>query len=225
MMKEDYKRTLSLCFLKVTMPKKDSDLDEKKETTKDFKEMIGLMEQLLSSFKSIHSHKIRKKILGQDIISLEYLIYEHEIYFYVVAPKHYKNLIEKQINGFYPDAIVEESLEPNIFAGKKYYEGAYMYTKKPFAYPIRTYQKLESDPINNITNAFSKLEEDESAVLQILIKPINDDWQHKSSKISSKIMSGKERGFFLNPITLMSDLLGGLMGEKNEENQNSMYRG
>jgi hypothetical protein len=38
--KNNYKKTLNLCFLKVTMPKKDSDLDEKKETTKDFKEMI-----------------------------------------------------------------------------------------------------------------------------------------------------------------------------------------
>jgi hypothetical protein len=47
---------------------------------------------------------------------------------------------------------------------------------------------LESDPINNITNAFSKLEEDESAVLQILLKPIDDDWQHKSAHISAKIL-------------------------------------
>jgi len=52
--KSDYKRTLNLTFLKVTLPKKDSDLDEKKETTKDFKEMIGLMEQLFSSLKAIH---------------------------------------------------------------------------------------------------------------------------------------------------------------------------
>jgi len=61
--KSNYKRTLDLTFLKVTLPKKDSDLDEKKETTKDFKEMIGLMEQLFSSLKSIYSKKILKKIL------------------------------------------------------------------------------------------------------------------------------------------------------------------
>jgi hypothetical protein len=54
---------LELSFLKITMPKKDSDLDEKKETTKDFKEMIGLMEQLLASLKSIYSTKFIKKIL------------------------------------------------------------------------------------------------------------------------------------------------------------------
>ena len=202
-MKVNYKRTLSLCFLKVTMPKKDTDFDDKKETTKDFKEMIGIMEQLFASFKSMYSHKIRKKITGQDLISFEYLVYENEIHFFVIVPKHYKNLVEKQINGFYPDAIVEESLEPNIFAGKKYYDGCYMYAKKHFAYPIKSYQKLESDPINAITNAFSKLEEDEAAALQILVRPIDDHWQHRSAKISSKIMSGKEKFFLLNPLRIL----------------------
>jgi uncharacterized membrane-anchored protein YhcB (DUF1043 family) len=47
----------------VTMPKKNSDLDEKQETQKDFKETAALMEQLLASLKSIYSTKIKKKIL------------------------------------------------------------------------------------------------------------------------------------------------------------------
>jgi uncharacterized protein YneF (UPF0154 family) len=96
--KVDYKRTLNLAFLKITLPKKNSDLDEKKETTKDFKEMIGLMEQLFSSLKSIYSRKILKRILGQDLLSFEYIAHESEILFYVVIPKNYKYLIEKQIN-------------------------------------------------------------------------------------------------------------------------------
>jgi len=74
--KADYKRTLNLTFLKITLPKKDSDLDEKKETTKDFKEMIGLMEQLFASLKSIYSRKILKKILGLDLLSFEYIAHE-----------------------------------------------------------------------------------------------------------------------------------------------------
>jgi hypothetical protein len=55
--------------------------------------------------------------------------------------------------------------------------------------PIKTYQKLESDPINNIVNAFSKLEEDESGVIQILLKPIDDDWQGDCSKTSNQILN------------------------------------
>ena len=107
--RNNYKRTIDLAFLKITLPKKDSDLDEKKETTKDFKEMIGLMEQLFSSLKSIYSRKILKKILGQDLISFEYIAHEWKILFYIVVPKNYKFLIEKQINWFYADAIIEEN--------------------------------------------------------------------------------------------------------------------
>ena len=173
----NYKRTLSTVFLKVILPKKESDLDSKKETTKDFKEMVSLMEQLLSSLKSTHSSKLLKKILGQDIMTFEYIAHEQEIYFYVTCAKNYKKLLEKQINGFYADAIIEETKEINIFEKRKAFSTAYINTAKNFAYPIKTYQKLESDPINNITNAFSKLDEGQSAAIQILLKPIADDWQ------------------------------------------------
>lgn len=202
--KENLKRTLRLSFLRVTMPKKNSDLDEKQETTKDFKEMVWLMEQLLASLNSIYSSKIKSKILGQDYISLEYIAHQWEILFYLVCPSNYKELIEKQINWFYPDAIIEETPEVNIFAGKKHWESTYINTKREYFYPIKTYQKLESDPINNITNAFSKLEEDESAALQIILKPEDDDWQEECQDISSKIMEWKKESVFtLNPLKIL----------------------
>jgi hypothetical protein len=57
-----------------------------------------------------------------------------------------------------------------------------MNLKKPFEYPIRTYQKLESDSMNGILSAFSKLKEDESSVIQILLRPVDDDWQENIKK-------------------------------------------
>lgn len=215
--REDYKRTLSLTFLKITMPKKDSDLDEKQETTRDFKEMIWLMEQLFASLKSIYSGKILKKILWQDILSFEYVAHENEVFFYLVIPKYYKNLIEKQINWFYTDAIIEETTEINIFKNRKYIEWTYINTNKDFFFPIKTYQKLESDPINNIVNSFSKLEEDESAVIQILLKPIDDDWQGECSDASNKILHGRSTWFTLNPIKILRWLVN-LLITKQEEN-------
>ena len=213
----NFKRALNLTFLKVTLPKKESDLDEKKETTKDFKEMIGLMEQLLASLKSLYSSKIISKIIGQDIISFEYIAFENEIFFYVVIPKKHKLLIEKQINSFYTDAVIEETTEINIFEWKKIIESTYINTSKDFFYPIKTYQKLESDPINNITSALSKLEEDESAAIQILLKPIDDDWQKDCSSASSKIMKWKKANFSLNPLKLLISLID--MFSTNEEKQ------
>jgi hypothetical protein len=201
--KTNYKRTLKTVFLRVTLPKKESDLDSKKETTKDFKEMVSLMEQLLASLKSTHSSRLLKKILGQDTMSFEYIAHEREILFYITCSRDYKKLLEKQINWFYPDAIIEETKEINIFKNRKSFSTAYLNTVKNFAYPIKTYQKLESDPINNISNAFSKLEEDQSAAIQILLKPIADDWQWKSTKISSKMMQAKWSHFTLNPIKIL----------------------
>ncbi len=215
---QDFKRALSLTFLKVTLPKKESDLDEKKETTKDFKEMVSIMEQLVASLKSIYSRKILKKILGQDLISFEYIAWEWEILFYVVIPKNYKYLIEKQINGFYADAVIEETTEINIFKDKKYSEWTYINTSKSFLYPIKTYKKLESDPINNILGAFSKIEEDKAASIQVVLKPIDDDWQHYSAKASWKMMSWKKTGFSWNPTKLFISFFDLFFVSNNDKN-------
>lgn len=220
--RHDFRRTLKLSFLKITLPKKDSDLDDKKETTRDFKEMVSIMEQLFSSLKSIYSKKILKKILGQDLLSFEYVAHEGDIYFFVVAPRNYKNLLEKQINWFYPEAIVEETTEVNIFKDRKYIEWCYLNTKKDYFFPIKTYQKLESDPINNITNAFSKLEEDESAVIQIIVKPIDDDWQSKCSKESSKLMKWKKASFSLNPFAFLVWIIDMFFSNSGEDEKNPM---
>lgn len=85
--------------------------------------------------------------------------------------------MEKQIIGFYPDCVIEETPELNIFEKRKFVRGEIMKLKKSDEFPIRTYQKLESDSINSILSALSKLSEDESAVVQILLRPVDDDWQ------------------------------------------------
>ena len=71
----------------------------------------------------------------------------------------------------------------SIFQDKKVVKAASFKLKKDFFLPIKTYQKLESDPINNITNAFSKLSENETCVVQILLKPVSDNWQEKTDKV------------------------------------------
>lgn len=219
--REDFKRSLNLCFLKITMPKKDSDLDEKKETQKDFKEAISIMEQLLSSLKSIYSTKLKNKFLGQDYISFEYVAINSEIYFYVVCPRSYKELIEKQINWFYTDAIIEETPEIDIFKWKEFYETTYLHLAKPYYYPIKTYQKLESDPINNITWAFSNLKEDEARVIQILLKPVSDDWQWECEKMSSKIMEGKKEAFSWNPWKMLVLVVWKLVSGQSDDKDKS----
>lgn len=57
-----------------------------------------------------------------------------------------------------------------------------MKLKKSYQFPIRTYQKLETDPMNGILSALGKLTEEESGIVQILMRPVDDDWQEKIRK-------------------------------------------
>lgn len=84
---------------------------------------------------------------------MEYVAHGDEIIFYVVVPRRSKLLIEKQIIGFYPDSLIEETDEIDIFSERSCVAGEIMRLKKGEEFPIRTYQKLESDSINALLSA------------------------------------------------------------------------
>jgi hypothetical protein len=123
-------RSLGMVFLCVIIARKDSDSDEKKETVKDFREQISIMEQLFASLKSLHSSVFKSWFFGQEYLSLEYVAHQNELYFYIVVPKKSKLLVEKQIIGFYPDCLIEETPEVDIFENRNIIRGEIMKMKK-----------------------------------------------------------------------------------------------
>lgn len=212
------KRSLDMVFLRVIIARKDSDMDEKKETVKDFREQISIMEQLLASLKSLYSSSIHGWLFGQEYISLEYVAHNEEIYFYIVVPRHAKILVEKQIIGFYPDCLIEETPEVNIFENRKIIRGEIMKLKKPEQFPIRTYQKLESDSMNWLLSALWKLSHDESASIQILLRQVDDDWQERIKKIIRKAekKDGASHHMSWNPLIWLGNLIS-LFAESPED--------
>lgn len=197
-----------MTFLRVIIARKDSEKDEKLDTVKDFREQISIMEQLLASMKSLYASTAMGWLFGQEYISLEYVAHRQEIYFYLIVPKRAKLLVEKQVLGFYPDAFIEETEEVNIFEGRAVVRGEIMKLKKSYEFPIRTYQKLETDPMNGILSALGKLTEDESWVVQILMRPMDDDWQER---IRGKIRKSEKKsgGYHMswNPLEWLGSLL------------------
>ena len=205
------KRSMNMVFLKVQMPKKESkeEMDQDQSSgAKDFKEAISIGAQLYDSIHSIYSGKWQNEYTGEDFISLEYVVQEDQIYFYVVVPSELSSLIEKQITGFYPDAMVEQTEEYNIFKPNSVTAAKALTLGKHYMYPIKSYQRLNSDPINNLTNALSKLNFDDGAVVQIMIKPV-DKWQ-KAGREEAKNMINqkpKKKKMSLNPLHLVLGII------------------
>ncbi len=203
----DRKRAEDLVFLQLLVPKKES-REEKDAATdqfgRDFKEVIGVMDHLFQSMHGIYDGSLRRFFVGQPYFSLEYAALAGEILFFVVCPRRLAGLIEKQITSFYPDCVIDEVEDYNIFTEKSWVEARSLLPGKPFTSVFKTYQSLKSDPLNAITNAFSKLRSDEGAAVQFIIRPAKPGWQAKLQKEASALLNPKKKrgGFSMfNPLS------------------------
>ncbi len=185
--RESFRRTAELTTLLVRVQKEVPE-DEK---NKQPKEVIAVAEHLYSSFYSIYKGGYGRWFTGEDQISLEIAVVKGLISFYVVVPKNYVELIRKQMNAQLPDAIIDEVEGYNIFNEDSHVEAASLKFNKSFMYPIKTYEDMESDPLNNLTNSLSKLEDDEGAAIQFMIRPVSNKWHKKGKSAAHNMQQGK----------------------------------
>jgi hypothetical protein len=146
---------------------------------------IDAMEQLFASLYSIKKGGWQQKFTVQPTVSFEIVAKQEDIRFYVWVPKKLQDLVEKQINGGYPDAQIKEIQEYNVFnqEGKVAYKSLQL--AKTNFYPLKTFKDLATDPLAGLTSALAKMGPGEAAVIQILISPAESAWQKAGSKFIS----------------------------------------
>jgi len=182
----------NLVYLKIELPRSDSKNDQEKRTEKDFKEKVAIMSQLYRAVYEIRElnlwNMLKTKIWQADNISFELFAEKQQLSFYVVLNKKYRKIIEKQITTFYNDADIKMTEEPyDLFEKGKMAKTYYMYTKKPFWFPISNYKVMEQDPLNDIANVFSKLAPDEKAAIQIIVNPVvSSKWAKKTEEYATR---------------------------------------
>ncbi|NTV41246.1 MAG: type IV secretion system DNA-binding domain-containing protein [Candidatus Moranbacteria bacterium] len=162
-----------------------------------WKEEIGAMEQLLGALANI---KEKKTILGHLLYSEPYIALEianpsnsEEIFFYLAVPRKFRESIEKQVHSYFPHASVEKVPEYTIFMPGSFTAAAALTLKKSYALPVTTYENMEVDPLNEISNALSKLETlDEGAVIQMILRPAGKNWRRLGKGIAHKMQQGKQ---------------------------------
>ena len=173
---------------------------EKNEQISDnqaWKEEIGAMEQLLVTLASI---KEKKTLWGHFLYSEPYLALEianpassEEIFFYLAIPRKFRESIEKQVHSYFPNASVEKVPDYTIFMPGSFTAAAELTLKKSYALPIKTYESMDIDPLNEISNALSKLQTlDEGAVIQMILRPAGKNWRLHGKEIAHKMQQGQQ---------------------------------
>ncbi len=158
------------------------------------REKIALMEQFYANLHGIKEGRLKTFIYGKSSFALELAIPHvgEELLFYVAVPRRLVPSVEKVIQGIFTDAHVERSRDYNIFNPEGVSVGSKVGLSANLYFPIRTYQKLETDPMKEITNIFTKLAgEGEGAALQIVARPAGKSWNYKLRKRVRALYEGK----------------------------------
>lgn len=160
---------------------------------------IDAAEQLFSSFASLHKGGKFSFLNPQPALALEIVGMPGDIRFYVSTPNKFKDFVEKQINGAYPDAEIREVNEKeslkegfvlgndyNIFAEDAKVAFASLRLKGANYLPIKLYKDLPTDPLSSITSILAKMTEGEGAAIQVMVSPADDKWKkHGRAHISA----------------------------------------
>ncbi|MEK9207078.1 MAG: hypothetical protein AAB922_01250, partial [Patescibacteria group bacterium] len=137
---------------------------------------IDAAEQLFSSFAALHKGGRFSFLHPQPSLSFEIVGMPGDIRFYVSVPNKYKDFVEKQINGAYPDAEIREVSENdglhkgnvlgndyNIFSETAKVAFASLKLKSSNYLPIKIYKDLPTDPMTTLTSILAKMTEGEGA--------------------------------------------------------------
>ncbi len=162
------------------------------EKSKEARERIEPMEQLYSLFSALKPGGFWKRWeYGSPYIVWEMTHIKGKIAFYASAPSRYADALVKGIHSIFPEAVVEPVEDYDIFEPGQVTSASYIVTSRSEILPIKTYQSLGVDPLNNIASAMASLNNDEGASLQIVMRPVKKGWGSKAKKVIKEIKRGK----------------------------------
>ena len=170
-------------------------------------------EQLFASLHGILRDKEELTLNNgvQEHLSFEIASVNGQIRFYAWVPRTLRSFVEGQIYSQYPSVQIRKEDEDYVNHEKQHsvvYSSEITLTNSEML-PIKTFQNFEVDPLAGITGALAKLESTgEEVWIQILARPIADNWQKASSLWVKNTKKGKTS--FANKFSLV--WLGGILG-------------
>lgn len=155
--------------------------------------------------------KLRKMLHGRPTMSFEIAAEKDKIKFYIRIPKDYKNEIRNRIYETYKEIAIseveEDYIPDKVWVSYKeigeflYRLVTYPFKKVPFEIPknhlaiygtemelgyhhvLKIKTKAEKDIIGSILAGMKDMEWHEKAIVQVIVRPLDNDWQIKGRKI------------------------------------------
>ncbi len=152
------------------------------------------LEQLLSSSEQLYAG-LMALVDHSEGFSLEIAVPQgsEEASLYLAVPRAKKILTERLIASVFPNARISESRgDYNIFNYEGAHAAAYAQLSHHPAYPLKTPDMFEHDPLNVLLAAFSQTaKHGEGAAVQITVSTEGDRYNHHYKKMMRELEKGK----------------------------------
>ena len=227
-------------ILLVSVPKESVKKDERQETPQTVQEEIGVAENIFSVLGGLRAQQgIKQWLFGRtDHFSTEIVLDKGKIYFYLAIPDYLKETLEQQIHSSYPHALIEETEDYNIFSPQGKVVGTYLKFGRDFIFPIKTFRKMEGDPLNALTNALAKISDNGEAAIQFVARSSHKRWHRKGVRVAREMQQGKSlsvalrRAGFGNIFDKLAGFISGIIsffiskkkGSENLDKPEEQYR-
>jgi hypothetical protein len=157
-------------------------------------------EQLFASLHGILRDRKELRMNGgiQEHLSFEIASVNGQIRFYVWLPKALQSFVEGQVYSQYPTVQIHAADEDYVTHERRHsviYTSELSLTASEYL-PIKTFASFEVDPLAGITGTLAKLESTgEELWVQVLARPVADDWHKASDKWISSVKNGSPFAF------------------------------
>lgn len=169
----------NLRFITIKMPRNDNDQDKGQDNIQSMKQNLEVMNQIYKNFYALYQDDRKHNYLGQEYLSCEILVEKEVIKFNLAVPKDHVETFEKHISSFYPGCVINTVDQPKLLKAGMYSAGGDFLLTKSNAFPLKTYENFEVDPMDSILSSFARVGFDETLCFQILLSPLNEKRQKK----------------------------------------------
>lgn len=179
-------RALHLVVFEI-QPQAHGETDAEKQGQQKLEQVLASSEQLYAGFLTL---------LGKNEgFSLEIAVPEgtEEATLYVAVPRAKQALAERLIASVFPNARITECRgDYNVFNVQGMHAAAYATLSEHPAYPLKTFEMFEHDPMNVVLASFAKIAKyGEGAALQIVVASEGERYNHHYKKILRSLEKGK----------------------------------
>jgi hypothetical protein len=186
----------AMITLRVLLPKESLEIEQEQKQQLEAKALIAPIESFMANLAGMKAERGWNAFWTgrRDHFAFEIVANEGVISFYVTVADDMRQFVEQQIQAQYPDAFIEERQDYNIFGPKSVVAGLSFKFKKDYFFPIKTYQDMESDPLNALTNSLSKFRDVKGggAAIQYILRSAHPKWHYAATRLAREVRAGRK---------------------------------